>query len=335
MNRFIVTLCCLTVLSACKKHTDNSNLPGITSTPHQWQPISSPVTGYNSDIYFTARDTGYIFGYSGSPYILRSADAGATWQLLINFGHNVPVFNCFYPLAANVLFAARDSLYTSVDGGATWHKNNAWNGTTASKVTFVNRKTGFILTNDKIYSSRNGGNSWCLQASLSGGYNTLVFPDSLHGFASGGAPVEENASKNIASIGVLSRTIDGGNHWTRLDTGSWLPKTQRFQQIYAIDFSDNNHGLIALNDGTLEGTSDGGVHWQLVSKILPGALTQLKYDKTGKVYFICSNKVFSSDDNGKTIGLEFTGPDDFMKITVTTDNQIFLVGRSAQIYKRM
>jgi len=189
MNRFIFTLCCLTVLSACKKHTVNRNLPGIASTPHQWQAVNSLVAGSNSDIYFTSKDTGYIFGVSGTDYILRSVDAGATWQMRIQFSFHDLAFNCFYPLTDKMLFAARDSLYQSIDGGATWIKENNWNGTTASQVTFVNRETGFILTDDKIYASRNGGIAWSLQASLSGGYNHLVFPDSLHGFASGGGPV--------------------------------------------------------------------------------------------------------------------------------------------------
>jgi len=335
MNRFIFTLCCLIALSACKKHTDTHNLPGITATPHQWQAISSPIAGSNSDIYFTSKDTGYIFGVSGTDYILRSVDAGATWQLLIHFSFHDLAYNCFYPLTNKVLFAARDSLYQSIDGGATWLKENNWSGTTAYQVTFVNRETGFILTYDKIYVSHNGGNAWSLQASLGGGYHHLVFTDSLHGFASGGAPIEENATKFIASVGVLSKTVDGGHHWTELDTGSWMAKTQRFQQIDAMDFLDNDHGLISMDDGTVEGTSDGGLHWQVISKILPGAMAQLKYDRSGKVYFIGGNKVYRSGDNGKTIGLEFTGPDELLKLTIAADNQVFLVGRSGQIYKRM
>jgi photosystem II stability/assembly factor-like uncharacterized protein len=102
-----------------------------------------------------------------------------------------------------------------------------------------------------------------------------------------------------------------------------------------MDFSDNAHGMLSLSDGTVEGTSDGGVHWQVISKILPGAMNQLKFDRLGNVYFIGSNKVYSSSDNEKTIGLEFTGPDEFLKMAVTADNHLFLVGRSGQIHERM
>jgi photosystem II stability/assembly factor-like uncharacterized protein len=214
-------------------------------------------------------------------------------------------------------------------------ETNSWAGTVAKQLVFTDSNTGFILTDDKLFGSIDGGKTWNLHATLNGGYSMLVFPDKLHGFAAGGGTVEQDASINITSIGVLSFTGDGGHSWVKLDSGSWLNHTQRFNQITAMDFHDAENGVIAMDDQTLNVTSDAGMHWKVIHQNLPGSMAQVKYELAGRLYLISGNKLFSSADNGKTIGLEFTGIDDFLKITVTPDNQIFLAGRSGQIFKRM
>ncbi len=330
----LVIFLLLETIAGCKKH-DTTLRSSIISTSHQWQQINSPAHGYNSDIYFTSKDTGFMFGSSPGNYILTSVDGGTSWHMMNSFPADYPVFNCFYALNSEMLFALRDTLFFSVDGGSNWSKSTNWTGTTAYQVLFTDQQNGFILTNDKIYSTIDGGMNWRLNASLNGSFTALVFPDKLHGFAAGGGEVEQGGSVNVTSVGSLSATADGGQSWTQLDTGSWITGTQRFRKITAIDFSDIAHGLIAMDDNTLSITTDGGLDWKIQNKNLPGIMMQIKYDKAGKLFLITGNHVYSSDNDGQTVGLEFSGTDEFLKIGITPDNQAFVIGRSGEIYKRM
>ncbi len=333
MYRVFFMIYLLVAFTACKKHPQQKPT-GVISTPHNWQLLSSPIEGANGDICFTSADTGFIFGTSDNAYLLRSTDGGDSWTLLKEFSRAYPAFNSFCPISASNILIARDSLYQTRDGGTSWLKPGSWSGTTVVQMVFTINSTGFILTDNHIYRTENAAGSWSLTNATGGGYKTLVFPDPQHGFAAGGAEIEDNATIYVASVGVLSATTDGGQNWTRLDTGSWTTKTQRFKNITAIDFRDAMNGIIATDDGALSQTVDGGVHWQVINRQLPGGMTAIKYDRMGRLYLIAANRIYSLANDGKTIGLEFTATDQLLGIGVSPANTVIVIGRGGLILKR-
>ena len=73
-------------------------------------------------------------------------------------------------------------------------------------VWFINRNTGYTVTNFSVFQTSDGGNTWQTLAAVNGGYN-IQFVDSLHGFVQG---------SSFYSSG------DGGKTWTQKNAGGGI-----------------------------------------------------------------------------------------------------------------
>jgi len=100
---------------------------------------------------------------------------------------------------------------------------------------------------EMIAKSDDGGKSWQVKHQKPDGelLLTIVFPDRLHGFASG-------------TNGAFLRSTDGGETWTSSFSGA--------STIGKIAFADDKHG-IRQTGLTVEITDDSGGHWTPVSGI--------------------------------------------------------------------
>jgi hypothetical protein len=98
---------------------------------------------------------------------------------------------------------------------------------------------------EMIAKSNDGGKSWQVKHQKPDGelLLTIVFPDELHGFASG-------------SNGAFLRTTDGGETWVSSFSGTLT--------ISRIAFADDKHGM-RQTGFTVQMTDDGGDHWTPVS----------------------------------------------------------------------
>jgi photosystem II stability/assembly factor-like uncharacterized protein len=64
--------------------------------------------------------------------------------------------------------------------------------------------------------------------------------------------------------GNVIRTTNGGATWELIATGI----TGTNSDILAIDFADENIGLVAAYNGTVARTTDGGATWNIISTIV-------------------------------------------------------------------
>jgi photosystem II stability/assembly factor-like uncharacterized protein len=118
---------------------------------------------------------------------------------------------------------------------------SAWQPT---DVVFTTLREGWISATQGLLHTGDGGRTWHVAAS--GEYDSLQFPDELHGYAMGlkcavGAPCAT----------VLSTTVDGGLTWNSQSLGG----------IYLdFQFGDSVHGWLAGPD--LHVTADGGKTWR-------------------------------------------------------------------------
>lgn len=118
-------------------------------------------------------------------------------------------------------------------------------GTGVAAMTFVGDDVGWACTSNSLLHTTDGGQSWSSLAAPEGMYPTdICFADVDHGWVSG----YEN---------TIARTTDGGATWvvSRPDCGD-------FYNVGQLWFSDADHG-IAMADGVLIATTDGGVSWQV------------------------------------------------------------------------
>jgi photosystem II stability/assembly factor-like uncharacterized protein len=115
-----------------------------------------------------------------------------------------------------------------------------------------------------IYKTTNGGENWIHQ--LTGGdiIYSIIFKDSLNGYAGGGR-------------GVIYKTTNGGTNWYKIISGG------SGYDAYSIDFLDNNNGW--LLSGYVFKTTNSGTNW-----VNPG--NPFRYSKLYSINFINLNTGF-------------------------------------------
>jgi photosystem II stability/assembly factor-like uncharacterized protein len=243
-----------------------------------WRNVTPPggAAKMFRDVEATDRDHAVVLA-SGSPsQIYRTADGGATWQVVFEDASLSAYYSCmaFFDrrrgLAVSDPVDGRIRLAGTEDGGHSWHilrnvkmppaidneslistgtclqaaGTDAWFGTSTP-----------AGVNNRVFTTRDGGRSWSVATTpLPGGDATgilsLSFRDPRHGVAIGSDPRQpSDTTRKAAAI-----SSDGGRTWTLggatsgLRTSvSWLPGQSRT--------------LIAVGRGS-DISTDGGQTWR-------------------------------------------------------------------------
>jgi photosystem II stability/assembly factor-like uncharacterized protein len=69
--------------------------------------------------------------------------------------------------------------------------------------------------------------------------------------------VDQYTAWAVGAQGEILYTTDSGTHWVTQSSGTTA-------SLYAVSFSNAQHGVAAGESGTLLETDDGGAHWQLI-----------------------------------------------------------------------
>jgi photosystem II stability/assembly factor-like uncharacterized protein len=262
---------------------------------------------------------------SGST-VLRTTDAGATWQKLIVTGETLDFRDLdaideqtAYVLSAGIGPASR--IYKTTDAGKTWAMQFKSDDAKVflDAMSFWDANHGIVYgdsINGQLYimTTSDGGRVWSRVPAVNlpppfenegafaaSGTNIAVFGESYAWIGTGGA----------AKSRVL-RTADRGRSWQVADTPFAAGSSAG---IFSITFRDAKHGVIAGGDykkeqeavDNLAVTSDGGVTWTLVKGLsgyrsvvayLPGTITLVAIGPCGSDY---------STDDGRT-WTTITGP---------------------------
>ena len=114
---------------------------------------------------------GTLWTVTSENKILKSADAGKTWvDVSVNkggFSRSAPIRDFFLDQRTGALLVASDKLYRSNDAGASWNALNliipADNVTlTATTMHPANANIIYAASNNVLYKSIDGGNSWSI-----------------------------------------------------------------------------------------------------------------------------------------------------------------------------
>ncbi len=186
-------------------------------------------------------------------------------------------------------------------------------------VWFINRNTGYTVTNFSVFQTTDGGNTWQTLARVNGGYN-IQFVDSLHGFVQGSTFysssdggktwTQKNAGGGIymqfltKDAGFyfnpysndLSSTKDGGNSGTSI-----LKFSSTTNGKYPFYFLDSLAGFSMAN-GNCYKTGDGGLHWDTVSHVTTddfNGFYKMQFLDTLNGYCGAPNELLKTTDGGK------------------------------------
>ncbi len=215
--------------------------------------------------------------------ILKSIDAGNSWQLLANNQFDGQSLNCIAVDPTNTdnmyLAANWNGLWQSTDGGVTWNQLSLPGGAVTDviiarfdhKMLFaaVVGNSGAQQAQNGIYRSTDGGATWTLLSGAPNGsalVNNNPFPAVR--LESGSAAGVVYASMLTLSpppppltIGIQRfRSNNSGNTWKILSPTGGSLENRSWHLLFAVDPKDDDH--IFANDAyTLWESFDGGKKW--------------------------------------------------------------------------
>jgi len=245
----------------------------------EWKIYAVPDTINFRGISVPDRNTVWASGSGGS--ILRSIDAGRTWQLKVIPGYTRFDFRdieSFDSLSALVMGIGNPAVILKTrNGGRTWKRvyYKELEGIFLNSMTFRDPQNGFAVgdpVNGRFFllKTTNGGESW---EEIPENSRPLA-KKGEYMFAASGTCIANAAPRNVwfASGGTAARvfhSLDNGRRWkaTKTSIMSGTPSSG----IFSILFCDNNIGFCIGGDYsrpdstgiTFSITRDGGNSWQV------------------------------------------------------------------------
>jgi photosystem II stability/assembly factor-like uncharacterized protein len=180
-----------------------------------WHPISVPTQANLHCISFGTNQVGYIGGSDST--LLKTMDGGKTWtRMAIVLTDNIG-----------------------------WHN--------ITDINFVDAATGYMLDNNSIFRTTDGGASW---VSEQPNQTNMCFKTGLFFLNDGNGFVGGSMCFQGATIGNKVNGI-----WDTVEViGGW----DASQQIHAFDFRNPQLGLAVGQQSTIFRTTDGGLSWDSV-----------------------------------------------------------------------
>lgn len=196
---------------------------------------------------FGSSQLGFTGGIAGR--ILRTKDAGASWQLF-----QMDFYNNLLGVAV-----ASDSIVMVVGGGGRgegeiWRSTdagNSWAATTfdfeLQAITFPEPDLGFVCGYGAVLRTENAGVDWEVLDASGDLYGALSFPSSDTGYV-------------IGLTGEILRTTDRGDTWKTLRSASAF--VQHRKQFHDVVFRNGKQGYIVGKKSIILRTEDAGKSWE-------------------------------------------------------------------------
>ena len=279
-----------------------------------WAPQTSGTTQNLRSVFFVSSSTGWAVG--GNGLILKTVNSGVNWyQQTSGFGSIVHSVYFTSPTVGYVL--GWMGVLKTIDAGVTWTNQSIYTPSSSTTGTsgsffFTNSNTGYIVCGNALLKTTNSGTNWNDNGLLYT-YNSVAFADSSIGYC-------------VGEYGMIRKTINGGNSWTKLSTTNtnvlnhicctgpgicytvgtngtilktinsgttWLPQTSGTTvSLNSAYFLNSTTGYIVGSDGKILKTTNGSTWTPQVSGVTNYLLS---------VFFIDANIGYISGSFGKIL----------------------------------
>jgi len=277
-----------------------------SSSAQLWYEFPSDLPySWHLGFYIANNDTFYTCTNSGQVY--RSANGGINWTEVYAPSGIILQAIHFPTNDVGYIAGSNDTYLKSTDGGVTWVPQNL-SGLSSSEVYFIDENIGF-LSGDGIWKTTNGGANWNQTNLPVGGYGEDVcFIDNSIGYIAGG--------------NIVVKTSDQGGSWSTIRTG---PSGVYYR---AVDFYDENLGIVVGWTENILRTTDGGVNWTVITPpVVTGNIYDVNFIDANNVYAIAWDYILHSSDGGLTWVSEYiTDPQVHHHFDVTPSGKRFVFG---------
>ncbi|RMA58744.1 YCF48-related protein [Ulvibacter antarcticus] len=249
--------------------------------------------GSNNIAY--AATSKFTFDTEGT--ILKTVDAGETWQVIYPTSGTGPSFEKIEFITDDIGFAVGyDLILKTIDGGTTWSEITVGADVYLyNNLSFYNENIGLVsaqLNNSPyfaIYLTTDGGATWTAATDvLNAGGIEIAYAD-------------QNTLFSVGADEVISKSTDIGDTWTQIYSGI-------FQNYFvSTSFKDQDNGLVAGEDGLIKTTHDSGTTWSDFSTGYHHFFA-LAYKGDQLLAGGTDEDIYFSEDNGASWDMLFDGP---------------------------
>ena len=223
--------------------------------------------------------------------LMRTTNSGVKWDTLI-FGYGGGAESIIFdPANSQNMITRSDSIYSSTNGGTTWHGISQ--GDVSNFAVYKNDvNIIYEISGGQLYRSSNRGQNWSLR--------TGTLPASLSKLkvSAFNANVLFASSMGWASPGGIYKSIDTGATWQNI-TPSFLPSNS-ISQI-GIDPLDQNTIFIGGQANGLFKSTDLGATWKPTSNSVQDKyIYGLTIIQDGTIYCAFGGSIYSSADMGNS-----------------------------------
>ncbi|MBN8571234.1 MAG: T9SS type A sorting domain-containing protein, partial [Ignavibacteria bacterium] len=202
----------------------NGKLFKSTDSGENWMRQTIPPMFQYMKMHFINETTGFITGYTGYDFVLRTTDAGVTWSNSIS---SIATNSSMHFINENTGFGAGYyRLSKTTDAGLSWRMINYNQNRFFYAVQFVNSLTGYASgSNGMIYKSTNCGENWTdISVPYLSSANKVYFVNELTGWM-------------IGSYGSIFKTTTGGVLTGFTQANSEIPVKYSLHQNYPNPFN--------------------------------------------------------------------------------------------------
>ena len=218
------------------------------------------------------------------------------------------------------------------DGGRSWTKQ-ILNGTdNVNEIYFRNDDNGYVLAGHRIYLTKNAGKTWRENIiankndykGLAPEFLSIRFSDKKRGWIVGSL---SNQKEEVVDSLVL-QTADGGETWTRIIVPSK-------QELYHLDFINNDNGWIVGDKGLILNTHDGGQSWQMQSSNTSASLYNVDFRDSDNGIAVGSKGTILRTETGGAVWEKIRSDvqKSLLRVNFTNDKNGWIVGAAGTILR--
>jgi photosystem II stability/assembly factor-like uncharacterized protein len=167
---------------------------------------SSPILSTILKVYFLNPAVGFACSDSGR--ILRTSDGGNHWKIIPTNSHRTITDVSFISFQEGFAAASGGIVFKTNNNGETWDSIQTGFNEDYRGIWFTNIDTGYVISNQKIVHTYDGGLTWTSYTSLYANYlKDIVFTNPSLGYCAGG-------------FGKFLYTVDAGLNWDTCNAGN-------------------------------------------------------------------------------------------------------------------